>query len=140
MVEVMPVSGMGEGSFFGGRASLILRPCHADVRGVLVPFPFDELPFVPRRVFTVSRVPVGTVRGGHAHRSGFQCLFCPQGRIEVLLRCDGEEVVQMLDSERIGLLVGPGVWGRQRFMAPDSVLLVFASDPYDPDSYFDGAS
>jgi hypothetical protein len=77
------------------------------------------------------------VRGGHAHASGYQWLVCLNGSIEVLMRCHGEEVTLLMDSERFGLLLGPGVWGQQKYLAEGSVLLVFASDPYDPASYIE---
>jgi dTDP-4-dehydrorhamnose 3,5-epimerase-like enzyme len=124
--------------YFGGRARLLACDRHADARGVLVPFHFDALPFVPCRAFVVGDVPAGTVRGGHAHRSATQILVCLQGRIEVLLRVGNEEVALTLEPLRFGLVVGPGVWCRQRYLADGSVLLVFASEPYDPASYVDG--
>jgi hypothetical protein len=34
------------------------------------------------------------------------------------------------------LLIGPGIWAEQRYAVPGSVLLVVASEPYDPASYF----
>ena len=36
---------------------------------------------------------------------------------------------------RIGVLVPPLVWGVQYRFSPDALLLVLASDPYDPDEY-----
>lgn len=51
------------------------------------------------------------------------------------MRCQGEEVTLLLDSGRAGLLLGPGVWCQQKYLAEGSVLLVFASEPYDPASY-----
>ena len=49
---------------------------------------------------------------------------------------DGEERL-MLSPGAPGLLVGPGVWCQQTYLAEGSVLLVFASEPYDPSSYVD---
>ncbi len=123
--------------FFGGMAKLIPCQIHTDTRGSLLPFPFDSLAFRPNRVFTVTHVPVGMVRGGHAHLSGYQWLVCLNGSIEILMRCHGEEVTLLMDSERFGLLLGPGVWSQQKYLAEGSVLLVFASDPYDPASYIE---
>ena len=123
--------------FFGGQAKLLgIRP-HADERGMLTPFAFDQLPFTPRRCFTVTGAPAGCVRGGHAHRSGMQALFCLQGRIDILMRYRGEEVELTLAPSSCGLVFGPGVWCQQQYVEDGSVLLVFASEPYDPASYIE---
>ncbi|MEX0828282.1 MAG: WxcM-like domain-containing protein, partial [Haliea sp.] len=55
-----------------------------DERGSLLPLDWESLPFEPRRIFTVSCVPAGTVRGGHGHRTCAQLLVAIAGEIEVL--------------------------------------------------------
>ena len=122
-------------AWFGGRARRVRLERLRDARGELMPLPFDRLPFVPRRVFVVRDVPRGTVRGGHGHRSGQQLLVCLHGEIRARLQAGGEAVDLVLAADADGLLVGPGVWCAQTYAAPDSVLLVLASDPYDPSSY-----
>jgi hypothetical protein len=124
-------------SFLGGRARLIPLGAKGDRRGLLVPFDFDALPFLPRRVFVVTEVPAGTERGGHAHRSARQLLVCAKGRIEVLVRHAGEEASLALDSGSLALLLEPGVWSSQTYGDAGSVLIVFASEPYDPRSYIE---
>lgn len=120
---------------FDGRARPINCPAHVDSRGTLCALEFDRLPFVPKRAFAVSGVPAGCTRGGHAHRTCRQFLICVQGRIEVLMRCQGTEGSVILEAGRAGLLVEPGVWCQQKYLTKDSVLLVFASEPYHPLSY-----
>jgi dTDP-4-dehydrorhamnose 3,5-epimerase-like enzyme len=124
-------------SFLGGRARLIALSPQKDERGLLVPFDFDTLPFRPRRSFFVADAPVGTVRGGHAHRSALQLLVCIKGRIEVLMRHGQDEVSALLDATPSGLVIEAGVWSSQKYLEPGSVLLVFASEPYDPTSYLE---
>jgi hypothetical protein len=120
--------------FLGGRARRV--PCArlTDRRGSLTPFDYADLPFTPRRVFAVADVPTGTSRGGHSHRSATQLLVCLNGRIDVLMRVRGDAGRVMLAPGEPGLLLGPGVWSQQTYLAPNSVLLVFASEPYDPAS------
>lgn len=126
--------------WFSGRACLIALQRHAESRGTLLPLDFDALPFVPRRCFTVSGAPAGTVRGGHAHRCGQQLLICVQGRIEVDMRHGDDHAREVLEPNGPGLLIGPLVWARQGYLLPGSVLLVLASEPFDPASYIeDGA-
>lgn len=127
-------------AFFGGQAWLVACRNHADERGMLVPFAFDELPFTPCRTFVVTGAPAGCVRGGHAHRSGLQMLVCLQGSIEVSMRYRGQKAALALEPGACGLVFGPGVWCQQKYLVDGSVLLVFASEPYDPASYIHDAA
>lgn len=126
-----------EAVFFGGRARLMALPAVADTRGSLLPVPFADLPFTPRRVFAVSDAPAGAVRGGHAHRSGLQLLICLQGRLAIELRTADATAALTLTPGGGALLVGPGVWCRQTYLEAGAVLLALASEPYDPTSYLD---
>lgn len=112
-----------------------LRLVH-DLRGNLSAGEFPaEVPFVPKRYFMVFEVPNKEVRGEHAHRRCHQFLVCPRGSVTVVTD-DGtasEEIV--LDSPNLGLYVPPLVWAVQYQYSTDALLLVFASDYYDPDDY-----
>jgi dTDP-4-dehydrorhamnose 3,5-epimerase-like enzyme len=101
-----------------------------------MPVEFEQMPFVPRRVFTVSNVSAGTVRGGHGHRFGRQLLFCLEGRIEIELRYSSQAAQMLLKPDGCGLLFEPGVWCQQRYLQTHTVMLALASEPYDPTSYF----
>ncbi len=125
----------GAGSFFDGRARLIPHDAHQDGRGLLLPFELGSLPFVPCRIFTISNVPQGEIRGRHAHKYGEQLLVCVQGKISVLMRHAEESETVLLEPGSPGLLLAAGVWGQQTYLTAGSVLLVFASHPFDPASY-----
>lgn len=122
--------------WFDGRAQLISITRHDDARGCLLPMDFAQLPFTPQRLFTVSGAPAGTQRGGHGHHRGQQLLLCLAGQIGVAMACANERAEVLLDDQSAALLIGPGIWGQQTYLQPDSVLLVLASEPYDPASYF----
>lgn len=122
-------------TWFGGQARLIDLPVHSDARGNLRPLDFASLPFTPRRAFTVTDVPVGSVRGEHGHHSGEQLLICLQGEIELLLKKGQQEGNAVLLPSGPGLLLRAGVWCRQTYLLSNSSLLVLASEPYDPQSY-----
>ena len=94
--------------WFDGAARLVRNPARTDPRGTLTPFYFDRLPFSPRRCFTVTGVPSGTARGGHAHRTGMQLLVCLHGRIDVLMRYRGTETTVVLDAPDRGVVFGCG--------------------------------
>lgn len=126
----------GPQSWFDGRVSLFEWPVFGDARGRLQAFDFAALPFVPARVFAISGVPAGTVRGEHGHRHGTQLLVCLQGRIEVLMRHRSLEAELVLVPDGHVLSVAAGVWCRQTYVEAGSVLLVLASEAYSPESYF----
>jgi UDP-2-acetamido-3-amino-2,3-dideoxy-glucuronate N-acetyltransferase len=108
-----------------------------DLRGALTAgeAPGEAIPFPINRWFLVYGVPSREVRGEHAHRVCHQFLVCVSGRVSVAVddgRMRGEVV---LDSPSLGLYVPPMVWASQFGYEEDSVLLVFASHPYDSDDY-----
>ena len=107
-----------------------------DLRGRLAAVEFvRHVPFVPRRCFMVFDVPGKEVRGEHAHRRCSQFLICARGSLSVVVD-DGsarEEIV--LDQPDLGLHVPAMTWAIQYRYSPDALLVVLASDPYDPDDY-----
>jgi acetyltransferase-like isoleucine patch superfamily enzyme len=107
-----------------------------DLRGSLVAANFEgDLPFVPRRFFTVFDVPSTDVRGAHAHVRCEQLLVCVRGSVRAVVDDGSVRQEFLLDRPDIGLHIGPMVWGTQYHYSPDAVLLVLASDPYDPEDY-----
>jgi UDP-2-acetamido-3-amino-2,3-dideoxy-glucuronate N-acetyltransferase len=107
-----------------------------DLRGSLVAGESDlHVPFQPRRFFSITRVPSVDVRGAHAHRACKQFLVCVSGSVAVVLD-DGRTREEVhLDDPQIGLYVPPMVWSVQYRYTDDAVLLVLASDPYEPQDY-----
>jgi acetyltransferase-like isoleucine patch superfamily enzyme len=108
----------------------------ADLRGSLsVAEIGQDLPFEPRRVFMVYDVPGKLVRGERALRNCSMFLICVSGSMSLVLD-DGrmrQEVV--LDQPNIGVHVPPMLWTIQYKFSTDAVLLVLASEGYDPDDY-----
>jgi hypothetical protein len=110
---------------------------HADARGNLISLDFSKLPFTPRHGFVVRDVPVGTVRGRHAHRRAAQFLVCLAGRVSVELRIKSEAITIPLEVSDTGLLIGPGIWAAQSYLEAGTVLLGFLDEPYDREGYVD---
>ena len=94
-----------------------------------------DIPFEIKRIYYTYDVPVGTKRGMHAHKSLQQLLWCPYGRIEVLLDNGKEKRIFILDSPEKGLLVREGIWLDMIWKKEGSVLCVAASDYYIEDDY-----
>jgi UDP-2-acetamido-3-amino-2,3-dideoxy-glucuronate N-acetyltransferase len=119
----------------GGAALYRLRLVK-DMRGDLSAGEFEKvLPFKPKRYFLVFNVPNREVRGEHAHRTCKQFLVCVRGSCSVLLDDGRARREVLLDRPEIGVYMPPLVWGTQFRYSPDAVLLVFASEHYDPDDY-----
>jgi hypothetical protein len=112
-------------------------PHFADMRGDLVAFDFSkDLPFAPRRAFLVYAVSNHRVRGEHAHRSCHQLLVAAHGRLSVVVdNGQGKRIEINLDSPTVGLHLPPMVWSIQYKFDPLTVLLVYASETYDPGDY-----
>lgn len=108
----------------------------ADLRGKLSVGEFDvDIPFTPKRYFLVYDVPSRETRGEHAHRVCHQFLICVKGQCVAIADNGSSRQEFLLDRNSKGLYMPPMIWGTQYRYSPDAVLLVFASEHYDPDDY-----
>lgn len=114
---------------------LIELDCHVDSRGTLTVLEIEKIPFVPRRYFTVSKVPKNAIRGEHGHKTCEQFLIVASGSLDVTLYRAGILVEYSLNSPNLGLYIPAMTWGVQQNPSSDMVLNVFASEPYNPDEY-----
>ncbi|MGI8603272.1 MAG: sugar 3,4-ketoisomerase [Verrucomicrobiales bacterium] len=94
-----------------------------------------EIPFVPRRVFFIHRVPTEQSRGEHAHRACHQLLICVQGQVTVMVDDRTISAEVRLDRPTLGLYVAPGIWAAQHHYTADAMLMVLASHDYDEGDY-----
>jgi dTDP-4-dehydrorhamnose 3,5-epimerase-like enzyme len=111
-------------------------PVVVDSRGSLSFAQYEEtLPFLPKRYFIVFDVGEGQTRGGHAHSKVHQLLSCVKGSCLVSLD-DGKTRDEVwLDRPELALYIPPKIWASQEQFSLDAVLVVLASDVYDPDEY-----
>lgn len=111
-------------------------PLVSDIRGDLSVGEFNKvIPFAANRYFLVFNVPGKDVRGEHAHRKCHQYLICVKGSLRAMVDDGINRDEYILDRPNIGLYIPPMVWGVQYQYTEDAVLLVFASDLYDPKDY-----
>jgi UDP-2-acetamido-3-amino-2,3-dideoxy-glucuronate N-acetyltransferase len=111
-------------------------PVITDLRGNLSVGEFGkDLPFEPKRYFVVFDVSSREVRGEHAHRTLHQFLVCLKGECALVVDDGVTREELRLDNPSIGVHVEPMVWGIQYKFSSDALLLVLASDKYDPDDY-----
>lgn len=106
-----------------------------DARGALTPIELVAwVPFSVVRIFWIAGVPVGTSRGGHAHKTGAQYLICLSGRIEVEAT-DGAEASTFDLGPGDALHLPPAIWASERYLTADTVLLVLCDRPFAVEDY-----
>jgi len=119
-----------------GNARLIELPLVNDLRGNLSVGEYSkDLPFIAKRYFVVFDVPTKEVRGEHAHKELKQFLVCLKGSCKVVVDDGNNRSEIILDQPNLGLYIPPMVWATQYQYTEDAVLLVLASEKYDPEDY-----
>lgn len=94
-----------------------------------------ELPFPVRRIFYIHGVPEGQSRGGHRHVRTRLALVCVHGSCKVHIDNGELESDVSLDRPDTCLVLEPRDWHRMTDFSPGAVLLVLASESYDPGDY-----
>ena len=103
--------------------------------GILVQLQSPDIPFDIKRVYYISGVSVGAVRGAHTHKETIQILFCIQGSIIIALDDGKKKEKVVLNKPNIGVLLEPGVWHEMQDFKKDTILLVLASKKHKPNDY-----
>ena len=113
-IKTIPTVNAGELSFFEGT---------------------HEIPFEIKRIYYISKVPEGVRRGFHAHKELKQLLFCPYGRIQLVLENKNVREEIELSDPSIGVVIEECTWREMLWLQKDSVLCVAASDFYKVEDY-----
>lgn len=94
-----------------------------------------DIPIDIKRIYYISKVPEGMRRGYHAHKELKQLLFCPYGRIQLVLEDqNGREEIELSDPS-VAVYIDHTVWREMLWLQKDSVLCVAASNYYDENDY-----
>ena len=112
-------------------------PQHGDERGHLVIIEGQkDTPFDIKRAFYIYGSDHDVVRGQHANRKTEFILINVAGTSKVKVK-DGEvnEAIFCLNRPHTGIYLPTMVWKDMYDFSEDSVLLVLASEHYDPDEY-----
>ncbi len=114
-------------------AKLITLTTFSDKRGNLTVIE-KQLPFPIKRVFYIYGVD-DSVRGGHRHHKTIQAAVCINGSC-VVSNNDGEKKESFqLDDPNKCLILENSDWHTMSNFSKDAVLLVFASESFDPTDY-----
>jgi len=90
--------------------------------------------FTPRRMFYVTDVQKGESRGFHAHKRDKQLLVCVKGKISVTLD-NGASPSEFLLREGQSVFMDTLIWGVQKYLTGEDILLVLCSEEHDESEY-----
>jgi acetyltransferase-like isoleucine patch superfamily enzyme len=141
--EPLPNALVANDSVAGGVTASAVRgvtlhelPHIKDMRGSLSVGEFERsIPFLAKRYFLVFDVPSREIRGEHANRNCRLFLICIKGSCAVVADDGTQRREFLLDRPNLGIHLPAMVWGIQYKYSSDAVLLVFASEFYDPSDY-----
>lgn len=108
-----------------------------DERGQMVVVEgMQDVPFEIKRIFYIYGSDAEVVRGKHANRKSQFVLINVSGTSKVKVRDGkGNEAIFCLNRPHTGIYLPKMIWKDMYDFSEDSVLLVLASEHYDPDEY-----
>jgi len=108
-----------------------------DERGKLIVVEgMQDIPFEIKRIFYIYGTQEGVVRGQHANKRTEFVLINVVGTSKVRVEDgQGNESIFELNRPHTGIYLPNMIWKDMYDFSEDSVLLVLASEHYDPDEY-----
>lgn len=94
-----------------------------------------DVPFGIKRIYYITNVKEGQRRGFHAHKKLKQLLFCPYGKINIILDNGVNRSEILLDNPSLGIVIEKPIWREMQWLESNSVLVVAASDYYSENDY-----
>jgi len=104
-----------------------------DVRGNLTVIE-KVIPFDIKRIFYIYGVD-DSVRGGHRHHKTVQAAICIQGSCSIHCETGVSTSDFLLDSPHKCLILNPEDWHAMSHFSADAILMVLASEYFDPKDY-----
>jgi dTDP-4-dehydrorhamnose 3,5-epimerase-like enzyme len=106
---------------------------NSDSRGSLTVIE-KVLGFDIKRVYYIYNVDE-SIRGGHRHKITTQAAVCIKGSCEIFVNNGKEKFTYTLNNPDQCLILEPEDWHSMSNFTSDAVLLVLASEYYDPNDY-----
>ena len=95
-----------------------------------------DIPFEIKRVFYIYGSDSDVVRGCHANRKTEFVMINVAGSSKIRVKDgEGNEAIYFLNRPHTGIYLPTMVWKEMYDFSADSVLLVIASEHYDPNEY-----
>lgn len=119
------------------KVQMLEFPQRGDERGHLVIVEGGiDVPFEIKRAFYIYGSDADVVRGCHANRRTEFVLINVAGSSKVKVKDgEGNEAIFCLNRPHTGIYLPTMVWKEMYDFSEDSVLLVLASEHYDPEEY-----
>ena len=118
-------------------AQIINLNTFSDYRGNLTVIE-KILPFDVKLVYYIYNVPSKKiVRGEHRHHNNIQALICLKGKCEVSVNNGCKKEKFKLNNSKICLILQPKDWHMMHNFSKDAILLVLASEYFDPKDYIE---
>ena len=112
---------------------IINFPTFSDQRGNLTVIE-KIIPFDIKRIFYIYGVD-SSVRGGHRHRKTIQAAVCIKGSCRVYVNNGHQEAHVTLNHPKKCIILEPEDWHTMDNFTPDAILLVLASEFFNPEDY-----
>lgn len=96
---------------------------------------FKQIPFKIERTYWIYDVPGGEHRGGHAYKENEEFIIALSGSFDVILDDGNEKTTYSLNRSYYGLYVPTRCWREMNNFSTNSLALVLASEPYNPEDY-----
>lgn len=103
--------------------------------GALGSLDFAAIPFLPKRIYWLTDVENGQIRGRHAHKNLSQCFFVMKGSCDLLIRNEIEKFEIHLTADSKLIYIKPGLWRELYNFVDGTVICVIADDIYDEGDY-----
>ncbi len=114
-------------------ARLIDFETYVDKRGSLSVID-KVVPFQIKRVFYIYNVD-GSKRGYHKHKKTIQLAFCITGSCDIYIKKNDKLEKFSMNKSNFGLLLEPNDFHWMENFSKDAILVVLASENFNPDDY-----
>ena len=105
-----------------------------DERGELSKF-FLDIDFIPREFFIIRDVPLGGLRGQHAHFKCEQLIMLLKGKLNVSLESKISNETVLLNIPGSFVLIPALTWSKQEYLSFNTEIIVFCSEEFDEKDY-----
>ena len=89
--------------------------------------------FEVKRIFFVDNMPVGAIRGQHAHKTETEFLYVVKGRFYVKIT-SGIKCDKILTQGQSAVSL-PEAWTKVKSLTSDGIVLAFLSEEYNPSGF-----
>jgi len=114
-------------------AKLIDLTTFTDKRGNLTVIE-KVIPFPIKRIFYIYGVD-SSIRGGHRHKNTIQAAICIKGSCRIYNNDGSSEYHYELNQPNKCLILEPKDWHTMENFTNDAILMVLASEYFDPNDY-----